>query len=223
MIYHAFTSYVPTDKDTARRHAAAQESWKSQPWVEIPIADSQLPRLWREEGKSRPYIRDMFDYACNGKPDDDILIYTNCDIHVRSDTSMVIACTLQEMDGCYAYRCDFRRLDKTPPDSEFCRGQHYAGSDLFAFRTGWWMKYRQSFPDMLVGIEAWDPCLRLLIDKTNPNRATVLNDIICHERHASFWENSANRYRFKGQRYNLALAKVFLSAHGVNPRTHGIP
>jgi hypothetical protein len=223
MIHHSYSSYVPSDPDSKRRIALAQASWKKQPWKECPVQDGSLPRLWKEEGKSLPYLRDVFDAGCNGHPDDDILVYTNSDIHVRSDACVLICCALADADACYAYRMDFPSLTKTPDDSDFLKGYHYSGSDLVACRVGWWKQHRPEMPDMLIGMEAWDPCIRTLIEETNPGKWTVVNSILAHERHASFWEAKENRYRFRGQKYNLQLAKQFMLSHGVNPKSHGIP
>jgi len=178
--------------------------------------------MWTEEGKSLPYIKDLFDLASDGKQDSDIVVYTNSDIHVRSDTTLYIACALQDSSACYAYRSDFQRLDKPLADDEFVNGNPYGGSDLVAFRVGWWNRHRSMFPDMLLGMEAWDPCIRTLIDETNVRCWTVLNGVLAHERHASFWEAKENRYRFRGQKYNLQLAKQFLTVHGIDPKSHGI-
>ena len=223
MIHHCYTAYTPKDSEALRRNALAQMSWKAQPWSEIAVKDEQLKRLWKEEGKALPFIKDMFDLACEGRPGNEIVVYTNCDIHVRSDASMGIACALQDADACYAYRCDFKRIDRPLDDLEFVNGTPYSGSDLVAFRVSWWMDNRDKFPDMLLGMEAWDPCIRTLIEETNLGRWTVLNGVLAHEKHASFWEASANRYRFGGQKYNLQLAKQFLMVHGVDPKSHGIP
>lgn len=223
MIYHVFSAYEPTDPEVVRRVHLAQQSWKRLPWVEKPARDADMPRLFHEEGKALPYLRDVFDFAVSNLQPGEIVIHTNSDIHVRSDACIQVACTLQGMDALYCFRRDFPRLDAPLHDEDFVKGHDYSGHDMTAFRAGWWQAHRVKMPDMLVGREAWDPCLRILIDQTNPGGHTRLNDLIAHERHGSYWENPANRYRLKGQKLNLALAKAFMLAHGVNPRQHGIP
>ena len=201
----------------------AQATWPKQPWLDLPIRDDALPRLFTDDGGANPYVRDVFDLACKGIPDDDVMIYTNADIMVRSDCVMQIVSALQQSTACYAYRRDFHhRIEKPVPDGDYNKGMLYAGSDLFAFRKIWWDIMRDEMPDMIIGYEAYDPMLRLLADETNPHSKTRFDDLICHERHASNWEAAANRYTLKGQLKCLALAKQFFTQHGINPGVHGI-
>ncbi len=224
MIYHAYTEYAPSDPDTARRMRIAQSTWPRQPWKELPIRDSDLPRLWEERGRKFPYVRDVFDAACEGANDDDIVVYTNADIMVRGDTCTKIAERLQEIDACYCYRRDFHhRVDSPVPDKDFEKGLDYAGSDLAAFRVIWWRAYRDLFPDMVIAAEAYDPVLRQLIDESNLTGNPVLRDLTCHERHGSYWENPAHRYKLHMQLHNLGLAKAFFLSRGINPGKFGIP
>lgn len=222
MIYHFYTSYAPSDPDTARRHRVAQLTWPRQPWRDRPIGDAQLPRLWRERGRQYPYVRDLFDAGCAGLPDGDIVVFTNTDILVRGDACPVMAEALQNWDACYAFRRDFHHRFDTPiPDRDFEKGLPYAGSDLAAFRAGWWRDNREEMPDMVIGFEAWDTVLRQLIEETNPG-SEPLRDIICHERHGSYWENPEHRYKLASQRHNLGLAKAFLLERGLVPGNYCI-
>ncbi|MDB6110584.1 MAG: hypothetical protein JWR69_2334 [Pedosphaera sp.] len=225
MIHHVYTAYAPSDPDTARRQRIAQATWPRQPWKECPVADADLPRLWQEKGRSFPYLRDLFDAGCQGCRDEDILVYTNADIMVRSDCCAKIAEALQTVDACYCYRRDFHHRVESPiPDADYAKGLDYAGSDLKAFRVIWWRAYREDMPDMLIGNEAYDPVLRQLIDETNgAENGTRIRDVICHERHGSYWENPKHRYTLKSQLHNLGLAKAFFVARGIDPRRFGIP
>lgn len=223
MIYHVFTQYTPKDPDTVRRNEVAQRTWRLLPWTERPVRDEDLPRMWEEEGRRLPFIRDVFDFAANGLGDHEIIVHTNADIHVRSDACICIVCALQETDAVYCYRRDFGRLDEPVKSEDYIKGVAYAGHDMTAFRVGWWHQWRQAMPDMILGLEAWDPCIRTLIDATNHGRANLLHDLIAHERHTSYWEDPKNRYRLRGQKLCLDLARKFLRSYGVNPRRHGIP
>lgn len=222
-VIHCYSEYETQDPETIRRQTLARETWLLQPWSERPVRDEMLPRLWKEEGRQVPYLRDLFDYSSQGCADNDIVIHTNSDIHVRSDCTLRVSFALQFASACYCFRRDFSRITSRLPDEDYAKGYDYPGHDLTAFRAGWWRSYREVMPDMLVGREGWDPCMRLLIDRTNMGREVRLRDLIAHERHPSLWENPANRHRLRGQKYNLQLAKAFLSSNGVNPRAHGIP
>jgi hypothetical protein len=169
-----------------------------------------------------PYVKDLLSYGCNLAEDEEIVVFTNSDIICRSDCSAMIAAQLQDSHAIYSHRRDFGRLDLIPDDSNFSLGSEYAGTDLFAFRAYWWKAYCDSFPDLLLSFEGWDACLCHLIVWTNPGGKTVLKDITCHERHASRWENPANRKTLPGQVHNIQNASAWLLKHGINPAIHGI-
>lgn len=78
---------------------------------------------------------------------------------------------------------------------------------------------------MLLGREAWDACLLVLVERTNPNKPLSVPNLCWHERHggAAYWENPVNRYRLPGQKYNLRLASAWLPTHGQKPSHFGIP
>lgn len=220
--FHCFTKYVPTDPDTIRRMTIAQGTWKEQPWTEIPVRDEDLSRLWREEGRQFVFVKDVFNFASKDLKADDILIYTNADIHCRCDCAHQVALTLAQSSACYCFRRDFGKLQKPLEPDEYKNGGAYCGSDLAAFKVSWWRRCVHDMPDMILGMEAWDPCFRRLVEITNRGKPIVIRDVIGHERHNSFWERAENRHRLKGQLYNRALAAKWMRAHGVNPGMHGL-
>lgn len=225
MIYHVFTDYAPADPETARRNRTAQSTWPRQSWQPLPVRDADLPRMWLERGRAFPYIRDVLDIGVEKADPEDIIIYTNADIMVRGDCCAKVSEALQTVDACFSYRRDFHhRIESPVPDRDFEKGYDYPGSDLEAFRAGWWRHWRGEMPDMLIGAEAYDPVLRELIMETNHhNAACVLRDVICHERHASYWENPAHRYKLKSQWHNIGLAKAFFIERGINPGKFCLP
>lgn len=224
MICHFWTSYEPSDPAARERQRVARITWSTQLWTELPVRDSDLPRLWEEEGRRYPYVRDLFDFAARGRADRDILAYTNADICVSSDCALQVARLLQSTDALYAMRRDFNHDFHEPiPDDVIPRGDAYVGSDFYACRAGWWRRWRDEFPDMIVALEAWDAVLRHLIEFTNPGRAVSLSNVIYHRRHSSFWEAAENRYRLRGQKMVLQLAAAWLRRHNINPAIHGIP
>lgn len=226
MIHHVFSSFTPRDVATRKRQEVAHETWAVQPWIEIPILDSELPRMWEEEGRAFPFVTDILNRACAGLNDDAIMVYTNADLCVRSNCALLIAAALQDTDALYSMRRDFNEPFHEPiPDDVIPRGDNYAGSDLYAFRVGWWEKNKAQFPDMIISYELWDAVLRQLITETNPDREVMLPNISYHQRHSgpTHWENPKNRYRLKGQIHNLRLGSMWLRMHGVDPAKHGVP
>lgn len=223
MMIHAYSAYTPKDSEGARRHRVAQESWAGMGWQELPISDMDLPRRFYERGTHLPYIRDLFDYAVTNRDDSDIVVFTNSDIGVASDARFSIAEAHQFNDATYAFRRDFNhKVEKPIPDVDIGRGVHYPGSDLFAFRAGWWRYWRNDYPDLILAREAWDACMRVLVEQTNKNKPISIPNIIWHERHPNGWEAGTLRYSLPGQLYNLRLASAWLVLRGYNPAEFGI-
>lgn len=199
-------------------------TWSIQHWQEFPVRDEDLPRMWEEEGKRFPYVKDVFDMACLQRPDEDCLIYTNADICVVSHCSVICALALQETDAFFSFRTDFNHDFTEPiPDDVVARGSSYAGSDLYGFRVRWWRKWRKDFPDMLLATELWDAVMRHLIQFTNQGKPVNVTGTNYHRRHGSYWESNKNRYRLRGQLHNLTTGSRWLRFHGISPIAHGVP
>lgn len=223
MIVHVHSAYTPSNPEATRRHAIAQSTWPVAGWDLRCVTDAELPRLFREKGRPLPYIRDLFNVATASLSNSDIVVFTNADIGVATNARFRIAEALQFNDATYAFRRDFyHRVESPIADADIGTGRHYPGSDLFAFRAGWWRAWRDDYPDLLLAREAWDACLRVLIEQTNPNKPVSLPDIIWHERHDNGWENAAIRYSLPGQVHNLRLAYVWLTLRGLRPESFGI-
>ena len=199
----------------------AKRTWARQPWTEIPISDHQV-RCYQDPKGKVPDIKSIIGLAVTDKKDEDIIILTNSDICVSSDCSIKIAVAMQSISAAYCFRRDFRRLPDILPDAAIQRGHQYCGSDLYAFRVGWWRKYENEFPDMLLGREAWDAVLRVLIEQTHPKQNPTVYNLIYHENHASVWENPINRRSIPSQLYNIDLARSFCWGVGFDPRKIGL-
>src|SRR6266446_899039 len=104
MVLHLWSQYSPADPDTQRRQKIAYWSWAKQPWHELPVVEQELKRVWIENDKHVPFIKDLFNVGCQGSKDEDIVCYTNADLIVRSDACLQIAAALQETDAAYSYR-----------------------------------------------------------------------------------------------------------------------
>jgi len=221
MIYHAFSDYTPANPDTKRRMRLAKITWGTQPWIEIPIHDHQV-RMYQDHKGSVPYVKDLLQIAIAEKENDDIIVFTNADICVSSNCAFKITMGLHAIDAVYCFRRDFQKLIGVIPDSMIPKGAHYVGSDLYAFRVGWWRTYKNEFPDMLLGREGWDSILRLLIEDTHPNQNPTLQNLIYHERHGSVWENPVNRRTIPSQIHNINLGRKFCYSIGFDYRKIGL-
>jgi hypothetical protein len=217
MIYHLFSDY-PVSGDARRRHDLARKTWATQPWIERPIIDSEVKTAF-----GFPFVGDLIDKGIEGIRDAEIWIFTNSDICVKSDAAKLIEDRLKTLPATYSFRRDFARLNDVLADGVITSGHDYCGSDLFASTAGWWRRVRQDFPPMLLGNEAWDPVMRVLMEEHNkPTISMAVPNIIYHERHASRWENPVNRYSIPSQLHNLRTAWKWLVRRKFNPAMFGI-
>lgn len=228
MTYHFYSSFPVKDPETFRRQSLAEKTWDLQDWEELPIYDEVLPRMFDERGRKFPYLKDVFDSAFKRtRSGSDILVYTNADICVSTDCSKRIEAHLENRGACYAFRRDFGRLEAPIPDSSIQQGENYPGTDLFAFRASWWADNGRYFPDMILGREAFDPVMRVLMENTNHLKPLSLPNLIYHERHGAptgsvYWEDPRHRYTLPGQLHNLRLAYDWLPRNGYKPENFGI-
>lgn len=225
MLYHVWSRYTPTDAETTRRMALAAASWAKLRWVDRGLTDAELPRVFVEGPRRFPYVRDLFDTGARGLALDDIIIFTNADIGMASQSDVRIALMLQRNEAGYGNRRDFgHRLTELPTEAQIAGAASYCGTDLFFFRVRWWNAFRHEWPDMVLGREAWDACLRVLMEATCDNKPLSMDGLCWHERHGgtAYWEHPQNRYTLPGQRHNLDLAKKFVRRYGHSPVEFGI-
>lgn len=218
-LIHVYSQPTKVDSSTARRNGVAEMTWQSEyrvdNWNPIPVRDDSLPRLFEDKTRKLPYIKDLIDAGVeNARGDDDIVVLSNTDTCFINNLSHRIREGLDKSDAIYSFRRDFTRLDHQLTSDEVVRGALYSGCDLYAFRVGWWKKHRSTFPDMVIGCEAWDWVMRVLMDETNKDRPCKFTDLIYHERHDSLWERPTNRRYLPGQKHNRALAREFLMPRG---------
>jgi hypothetical protein len=209
--------------DTLRRNTLARQSWQvpySMGCVRaIEVHDDQLPRMWMlDDGKRLPFLKDVVESAYWRCGEQDYILLTNSDTCFASDIFDVLKIEMNKASCVYARRRDFPRLDKLLENEEIVTGHSYPGKDLFCFRKSWWEENRNKMPDMIYGAEGWDALLAILFEESG---ATVLTDIIYHERHGSYWEKPENRYSVPSQIHCLKLAKAFCREHNRNPEDYG--
>ena len=224
-LLHIWSQYEVKNAETQRRMALAQQSWREMRWRDVPVPDSTLPRLFTEGTLRMPFIRDLFDTGIRGADPNDIAVFTNADIGMAPHSDIAIALAMQVNDAGYGNRRDFgHKLLGLPSEQDIRNAAPYCGTDLFFFRVAWWQLYRTEFPDMLIGREAWDACMRVLIEASNPHKPLSLDCLCWHERHGgtNYWENPKLRYSLPGQIHNLSLAKRFVRKYGYDPTTFGI-
>lgn len=223
---HVWVEYPSNHPDESRRRRLAAKTWKQvyslNPLVEpMPIIHDQLPRLFDDGKRKLPYIKDVIEFAFSFCMDSDVIILTNIDICFSESVAGSIEKMMEGRECAYCYRRDFKKLDGVLPPNEIGKGDDYCGTDVFIFRAKWWRDNVASFPDMLMGAEAWDPVMRTIMHETDQNTG-IFKDLFYHERHPSVWEQAENRYALTSQIYNLNLAKGFFNVRKIDTAQFGI-
>jgi hypothetical protein len=159
------------------------------------------------------FVKDVFDKGIIGLADTDIAFYTNGDICIVPEAAKVLRDKMRDQQCCFSRRVDVSNADK-PLSRKELEGSHpHCGTDLFAFRVGWWKSIREAFPDLLLGCEGWDFILRHTMLAERPD-AEIRPSIIYHERHQSFWSKTSEIVSNPGQVYARRLCKAWASANG---------
>lgn len=209
--------------DTLRRNSLAAYTWSRQNWTECGVDESTTGR-WMDylPGRRLPYVKDMIDFACKGKSDRDVIVFTNADSCVADHAMHESFWKLKDVECCYSNRRDFKRLQRPLSSAEVKGGEFYPGNDWFAFRVGWWLKHRDEYPDMLVGAEAWDCIMRMLMESTQ-SQPIVFTDFIYHEKHESpVYDHADNRMNLPTQKHNRGLAQAWMKSRNIDPKPHGL-
>jgi hypothetical protein len=206
-VVHVYQRTPWATGEEKRRNAVAKQTWDKIGWVDCGLDDNCFVRTAAEmvpdETKRIPMIKEMIRLGCIGREDSDVIVLTNTDTCVASDVIDRLEGTLP----AYAYRYDFKYLEKPILDIHIEKGNKYQGCDLFAFTAGWWRKNNHLFPDFVLGRHSWDRCLRELI-KLSGGRE--IDSCIYHEKHPSAWEDPYNLHRDPSNLRNCKLAREFL-------------
>lgn len=208
--WHVWSNYEMTG-DTLRRHKLAALTWRDTGWIDFPMSDT--PRVINDFMRSVPFVKDLVNAAVRAAGPRDTIILTNSDTCVADDAAKRISEVIGSVSAsgcCYSYRRDFPVLNKPITRAEIRTGRYYPGCDLFAFNVAWWEKHSHRLPDLVIGAEGWDWCLRLLMKATG---GAEFDDLIFHEQHANSWESEQNRHTLPSQRHNLSLTAPFIAAH----------
>jgi len=206
-IIHVYQRTPWSTGEEKRRNEVAKQTWDKIGWVDCGLDDSCFVRhsgnVIPNETKNIPMIKDMIRMACIGRKDTDLIVLTNTDTCVASNL-------LERLTGsfpAYAYRYDFKKLDRPIRDDQIALGKKYQGCDLFSFRVGWWRRNHSLFPDMVLGRHSWDKIMRELFKIAGGRE---IDSLIYHERHPSAWENPSNLNNDPSNLRNAKLAREWL-------------
>ena len=213
---HVWSDYLakPCDPESERRNAFARSTWEtvysSGNW--IPHRIESVPRTSQTQlGDERdiPFVKDMFQQACDLVQESDIIVFSNADIAFVPDIESQIKEAVTRVGCCYAARWNVPRFTKPLTTAkELRQGEWYAGTDLLAFTKKWWIEHGDEFPDMLLACEFWDLVIRNLM---KIHGGLELCDAIYHETHKSWWYRPENFRKNVGNLYNKELSEKFFN------------
>lgn len=219
-LVHVYSVNGSANDETKRREAVARQSWDeeiawSKRWMELPIAESENPRDARALGdpKPMPFARDLINTAAAQCELADAIVISNSDVGISPGITGWLIEELAQHGAAFTHRWDFPKPVIAPFNSEqrVCEGRWYPGSDLFAFTKQWWQKWGPRLPDVIMGREAVDLCLRHLI---KIGGGTEVPGAVWHEKHPTLWESSEHQRTLAGNVHNRELATVFLREIG---------
>lgn len=229
-----FVYYVnqTSDPDEIERNRIARASWdyhfSQGEFIEMPVCKEDLSRTSFSLGDSRamPYVRDLFDWGFAHAMPEDVVVYCNRDIGLTANAGALLLAGVARGRGITC--CQRRRIDPKPgrmyKDLVNCATD--GGFDVFSVTREWWKNFRDKMPDMLIGREAWDTCLRTLAEEwadgiprlsrvsgspAQWDKSKAYTDHVCwHKNHLSNWITERNTSA--GQLHNRRLGKIFFAA-----------
>lgn len=217
-LIHVYNDYPERNAESRERHLFARSTWLNEygngHWIEHPVRMEHLRRSSKSFGDTRsmPFIRDLVEDAITrGQANpEDVIVLTNDDVSFVEGLGAWIGET-SDQRAAWANRWDFRKLQNFLPTEIVRTGIWCVGTDCFAFTVGWWNLHKQTYPDFVLGCEAWDWVLREVIRDSG---GFEIHAMLYHQHHQSFWQSGDNRYKNPGNHHNQKLAKRWLVDHG---------
>lgn len=156
-LIHAVEYHIPHPRDK-QRVEAAQASWGALYAAGvIPCAYRTYARDAANIGdRDLPYLKDVLHHAMSKASDEDIILFTNSDVHLETALAPLLQFHVPVFECCSAQRLDFANADTT-------QGEKHIGRDLFAFTKRWLVEKWSEIPDFILGCSEWDLCLTGMI------------------------------------------------------------
>lgn len=210
---HIYFDFACADPDTKRRNDFARSTRPQWSLDSKPVTEEELPRKFDDGSRWLCHLKDVVNIGLEKNP---------CDLAVMTNADVCFApCFDDQLDTgwrigerlFHAHRREFPRIDSPLTDWEICKGELYPGVDMFAFTPEWWQEHGDKMPDMVLGGEAWDLCLRELQYRTSTRPERFVRGFIgaiYHERHSSFWCRPEHIKTLPCQHHNIPLAREFV-------------
>ena len=201
-IYQAFDC----DAETKRRNSFAASTWNYPDFVTWhPVGRLERDSSHIGDARGLSFIKDIIN-SIEAEPHD-VLVFTNTDTCLRKGFWWEARRLTKPLHG---HRYDFANLVRPLDVTEIPTGKWYPGSDVFAFTKAWWTENQASFPDMLIGAEAWDKIMRSMIVYFGGEEIFAG---CYHESHEAKWALKDMRRHDAANRHNRVLAKRWLQEH----------
>jgi hypothetical protein len=202
MIVHTACLYNSKNAMDNRRMARAAATWRLPGLVDACCRDSDLVRSGLDVGDSKrmPFLRDVVDWGFRGQEVNTVVL-TNADSMLVSDAMEYIQ---PAVAGCgYAGRRDVYKEFSVQLSlhESMKRCDPFIGHDLFVISRSWWQDNKSGVPDLLMGYEGWDWCLKYVMGVQ-----FKLPDLVYHTHHQyPHWYR--NRLQAPGNLYNRSECK----------------
>jgi len=166
--------------------------------------------------RSVPYVNDLFDKGVDVAGESGIVCWSNLDVCLVPEAAAIVRKKLDAASCCFSGRIDVDDARPRRSRRDLSSQPISPGTDLFAFRSSWWLKHRDNFPEMFISCEAFDFMLRKLMEQDNL-AADIIPPILYHERHSAFWADAENRLHNPAQRHNRSAALHWCQQRGLKP------
>jgi hypothetical protein len=205
---HLSTSFGIGTKTVDFALSAWSKEYRNGKWTRRLIHDKEMPRMFDDDRRKVPYLKDMIELGMKGQSEDAIFVFANSDIIPCEGITRLLAQAFETHASAYSYRRDTLELRRFSPEEIRTKAKMYCGLDLFAFTKQWWDRYSDELPDVLFATDVWDYCLQLLMAATGGKKFCYL---IYHLEH----EHAGVRYSgCRSMRYNIDQAEPFLVKYG---------
>ena len=155
-------------------------------------------------GRRLPYMKEMFDVAVQGLPDDAWGGFFNSDIIVTPGFFQAVqeaSEASQEVIICH--RTDIRKADVAPEDGQ--KVNQRTCTDGYFLRAGIWRKWREAIPDFVMGEPWWDTGMIWWAKYRGLAQVHLGDHEILHLVHRRYWRRASD-----GAKYNSRLGRNLL-------------
>ena len=222
-LWHVYPDLEERDSESIRNKELAGCTWVEQyrksDWCPFPVKRSALPRTFRDEDRHLVYLSDIMQEASERADGHDVIVLTLADVRAAPSLTDRLRRSFPNLPACYSYCRTIDDLkDDCLTDEEVNAGKMGPHCGLFALSVSWWDQHGASLPDVLLGGEYWDDCLRALIRQNTLNFDQCVDNLTFRERDAASSGLTGSVQR-PSHLYNRSLAVPFLRAMNPEPVT----